>query len=1437
MPLWSLLYEGISEQLGYTVESLLKEIGAGRALSSAGLAFSTQLVRPLRKFVPAAALGAPSLLDVPFKVESKALSPEALARMARSLPFQEMQYERIFGKRGLAEKAGIPPSALGQLSSTGEPLELALYHRIETEPMFAEGAGEVEGGVYRDPGGTRQVTDPTIFSREAEVSVVPRWMKTTHTPYYHAVRISLRRDPGYSQSLREVATDALSENPSEKGAQLINWLTQVTGEAIEGETDPKKIQRLTKTAASILRNMRGTGPEQAYALAKVIEFHPEMGKTMLWGGQDVPSVIRMALPPGLPQAVVQGSEYGSLVLARELAKIHGPDPVLGRGRPATLPAKAQKAMLLGIAEELYGEGTSTVLPAVQSWLTKSDGAAAHGMRQWFTRTFGRVPGDEGQLIMDTLHLSRSIAGSEGLKGMKLMNRGLMQGMLRMYLDDVAAAAIPTAKTAALDALYNKVGRAFLGAMKPGTVIKGGVALGLITLFATQSDLIPKAEAAGVAPEVGKALGEAVARSASRQSAAVVGDLLDEAFAALQRSGPQTASWLQSFWKSTGTLLQYTFIGQDYVFRDQMEIAAKTLRPELQTTFRRHSEEFMQRMAEARPYELAMRNNNQDLIRQWNEWAVEDGAVTRGELSFSVLAGPSPGFLKWLQKIEEVRRRGPQYLGELTPRQRLAHDVYARWDTAYFEGAQAAGSSADPQRALRPARLNHFANAYDPVKVAAFLKNPEAIRRLQEADVPQREQALMDLSKQGFDRFMEEVRGSLGTKAADEIQQQIQEHPESFRTIARNIAIAENKHYLAILQSKIRAPGLSQTVEEIVQGEMGILPGERGIGDLGHTRPPFRSPFLTNPQRLPKWLADALKFDDPRVSILMYGDYAAKHIAGARAWGADGEWLSQYLRNMTGMMEGSYEKESISNMLRTAQRMIARQSGQEVDLVSRAARSLIPLAIVSRMRFTAIPHFFQMFNAAAVTSWQSMTRAALEMAGGDAAELDRLVGMSGNLTDFSLARDIAPRISSAENVPEVASRIWLGLIAFRPVRRLLLQMGTLSGHYEITERLQSILASTSPQEAAAKVTELRQVLRRFGFGRAITLENDAKMAEALLTDARAGKIVSDPRAMARMERFQTPAGMYKDPYLRVLNVTTNLIAQNFNPWEFPAAWQTPLGRIVTLFRRFFFLQSRNVVNMAFREAREGNLNPLMTLAIPYTVSGDVLLHVRSWVRGKPSPEDDPRKRPLMIGGMTMPAGFARYVESSMDSGAFGLGEELYRAMLAPNQPFLGLVGLITGLIPLELMQMMTTGAQALGDILKFGVDPVRTRDFANARRFAGMWANLVPFIGERVSRRPPFTTGRSWYLQRKRDALDAFLSNDFGTFVQIQNEFAQEMLPDVSATDIQHEMERRQARRTSRQVRPPLAGQPGYSQYQQSGTYPGQADQPVELPAMPRLGTP
>jgi hypothetical protein len=1424
MPLWNLLYEGIGEQLGYTVENLLKELNAGRAPRSAGLAFGKNLIRPLPKFLPASALGAPSLVDMPFQVESRTLSPKVLSRMAQSLPFREPEYQNIFGPGGYAERAGIPPSSLGRLSKTGQPLEVSLYHRIETTPLLVEPPPEIEGGVYREPGSLR-VADPSIWSSEPVVRLAPRKMKSTNTPYYQATLHSIQRSPAYSQSLREVAMDAASESPSEKGQELRDWIIKIAGMNVGDPTDAAEVAKRVKFANEVLANLQGPQYKQAFGLTQLIEQHPELGRTALWQEEELPNIVRLT-HPWLPKALIHGSDVSNLVLSQELSKIKG--ITAGPGRPATLPARTQKALMLGVADEFYGEGAANVIPALMGWIEGSEGAAANGTRHWWERTFGRLPSDEGQLLMDMLHLSHAISGGEGLRGLRLMNRGLMQGMLRMYLDDVAAQAIPTANTPALRALYRKLGTAFMGA-KPGTLIGAGATFALLGMFLSQTDFMPKAEAAELPPGVGRAVGEAFARTSSRAAGSAVGEPLDQALGNLWRRG-SSGSFFQEFGKMARSLMDFVFTSDEALFQDQVGAAAGTIdRPEIRTSWEQHAGEIMQRMSASRNLELGIRNDTTDIAGRWVELAREDGI----QLPLWTPWGKNKELLAWTQTIRRTMRQGPQYFRTLTPRQRQAAIELRQWYNGIYQGAQDAGGE------IRPYRLNYFTYAFDPNKVETFLQNPALIDRLVAEDLPKREQELMQLARggPGYTRFLEEVQRSLGTQAVADIRQAIREHPEAFRTIVRGVAKGEIHQFLATLQARIRAPGLSRTMEEMVHGEMSILPGlPSGIGDLGveRLRPAFRSPFFTNPQRLPTWLADLLEYEDPLASIVTYGEYGARHIAAAKAWGPKGETLKKYLGDMVEMRNFSYDPQRLDNALLTLRKMFVQRTGREPDVLSRAGRALIPATIISRMQLTMVPHFFQNFDAAAVTSLKSFTKAGLEITGGSREELDKLVSKSGNLVSFSLAWDLGGARSGSETAIERASNLWLQLIQFKRVRRLLTEMGAMSGHYEMTDRLRAITAATTPQEAAAKVIEGRKWLNQVGFGRRITLESDVKMLEELLTDYKAGKIVDDPRAMARMARFETPTGMWRDPYLRTMNVVTNLVAQNFNPWEFPGSWNTPLGRIFTLFRRFFYLQTRNVVSMALHQAREGNFGPLFTLAVPYTASGAVLMHARSYLRGKPAPTDDPRQHPLVIGGMRMPDGFQKYLEYEMSGGAFGLGEELYRAMLAPNQPYLGVVGLITGLLPLEFVQMSTTGAEALGDLLKYGPDPVRTRDFANARRFFGMWVNMVPFLGGRAARQPPFVTGRAWYLQRKKEGIDAYLGQDYDTYVRIQMELQQEQLPDITPSDLAAEIQRRQSRARLLQTRPPLAGQPSYQQYRQTGTYPGMPDQPVELPPIPGL---
>src|SRR5207302_8786229 len=138
--------------------------------------------------------------------------------------------------------------------------------------------------------------------------------------------------------------------------------------------------------------------------------------------------------------------------------------------------------------------------------------------------------------------------------------------------------------------------------------------------------------------------------------------------------------------------------------------------------------------------------------------------------------------------------------------------------------------------------------------------------------------------------------------------------------------------------------------------------------------------------------------------------------------------------------------------------------------------------------------------------------------------------------------------------------WLNFIQFSGVRRFLIATSALTAHEELVPMVRTVLLDPG------RMPELAGYLKRIGFGRRPTLEDAAKVAEDLVAQMKAGQIPEEARAIVNLRQQAGPELLRKDPYLRVLAAAVDASAFNFRPWDFPAYWHTPLGRMTVLFRR-------------------------------------------------------------------------------------------------------------------------------------------------------------------------------------------------------------------------------------------------------------------------------
>src|SRR5205807_2771765 len=133
-------------------------------------------------------------------------------------------------------------------------------------------------------------------------------------------------------------------------------------------------------------------------------------------------------------------------------------------------------------------------------------------------------------------------------------------------------------------------------------------------------------------------------------------------------------------------------------------------------------------------------------------------------------------------------------------------------------------------------------------------------------------------------------------------------------------------------------------------------------------------------------------------------------------------------------------------------------------------------------------------------------------------------------------------------------------------------------------------------------------------------------------------------------------------------------------------------------------------------------------------------------GRPAPWDNPQRKPFLIGGVEVPPELYSTIQVAQEGGWFGILGDLYRIAADPAQPYMGILGVVAGFIPTELARLALTLGFTIQSTVHGGLDPVKTRDFADARTLLRLLAQSVPGVGGRLSDLPVMRTGRARYLR-------------------------------------------------------------------------------------------
>jgi hypothetical protein len=193
-------------------------------------------------------------------------------------------------------------------------------------------------------------------------------------------------------------------------------------------------------------------------------------------------------------------------------------------------------------------------------------------------------------------------------------------------------------------------------------------------------------------------------------------------------------------------------------------------------------------------------------------------------------------------------------------------------------------------------------------------------------------------------------------------------------------------------------------------------------------------------------------------------------------------------------------------------------------------------------------------------------------------------------------------------------------------------------------------------------------------------------------------------------------------------------------------------------------------------------------------------------------DDPRKRPLLVGGITLDNWSDQLARALIDSGAWGMLGDILQIATDPNQPATSILGFLGGVIPWDFAMATIHASSALKEVVAW--PPARQEEFRAGKRFLQTMVRMLPIVGQRLAEARPFRTGYAVYLEARRKALDAALEEDWLTFQAIQSYLEERGLPQVTLLDIREEAARREKRMRGLRTTPPRPGEPAW--YEQRG---------------------
>jgi hypothetical protein len=1069
-------------------------------------------------------------------------------------------------------------------------------------------------------------------------------------------------------------------------------------------------------------------------------------------GLTAKSAGRRFRPVEVPGVIEQASNLLDLRLAervRTLTKL---------GAPRKIEPLLRVAYLESHVEEAFGPGSADMARRLTLWAKDAKTPAAQGVRDFFQKTVGGVPADTAEFVLALSRIARQAAGA--MKPTPVYMRSLLVSLASAYMDDLLGRAATLPITGATGRVLASMGTSIArGSLMLAPLVGAAFAAG--TLFAPKP-----AEAAPLVPET---FADAIAREAGQAAQSqALGEVLKEGI-------------LEAPSKAAGA------IGRTWAFlMSRMEANIVSTADRLSNYLPPHAAQEFRSVTR----QMLKMNRDYDAL---NTQILGRGIIALDDAEEMLRAGGSTNPREGLRRLRDVWERGTlSARASLAPHEREAlKRITDFYDEMYFFNR---GDDS-----LAPYRLQYWPHVLDPNKARQLLKDHTTVSKILEEWIPGRERELLDTIRVGgWDAVWRELSGGMLSPEEIAAFRQQAAIPEGVKGVFRRVAEAEATKTLAGLRQALIVRPASSGLEAVVSGDVGLADLPKGLPEavqIPRNRL-LRSPFLTKPRYFEN---HPFRYDDPREEAIAYMRASARHLAAVRVFGPNADRLRELraVLNRYAAYAGTFDPGLANHFSRSWEILLERMFGGKAgssEWMDALNRFIIPLAIISRMTVSGIAHVGQFANIAAVVDWSSLMKALSQLSNGDYRLGQKLTELAGNVENW--------RYVSGQAVDMNAfGRMWLRGIGFARVRQALQGTSALAAH----SKLSDILPLAARGDEAAR-TALLGFLRRLGYDVKPTLQSSQEMMHKLIKAWQDGEIVADPAVMAKAKQVLSAAAT-GDPYLDVLKSAADMTAFNFNPWEFPAFWQTPLGRTATLFRRFFYAQLTQVYRMAYDEAKHGNLMPLLSLVAPEVGWGWVLEHVRHFVTGANLPWEV-RKKPMAFVGIEIPRHTLgeKLIDSALEGGVGGLFAEAVHHMLDPQAPSLMVLGTVLGFWPAQFAEFVLTGYGAAADVFHGGLDPEKTNDLAQARAFLRWATEYLPFVGRRIVRAYPeiYRTGVARYRMLRQQAIQAGLQQDWTTFSVVNSKIMEMGGRPITMYDLWVALQKQEGTYHQR----PRVGQPG-----------------------------